>query len=636
MDARLRTYERDVRCWRELCECPIDADAAIPEMAAAFTAAKRGSTGHLDEDEQIRESTIGMPKWRNGRRSGFKIRRPKGREGSTPSFGTKNTRVSRLLAAPNRHGQYPGDCATLPPVRGRREHRSAFTIAASWLLVATGLFACGGKVSDDLLVSNDASTGDDGVAAATEASLPPIFPPPPTVDAAGPPANASDASSAQPAFGSELDAAADGETLDAAADATMLDATADVATQDAADDAEVGSPYPAPHPPLPQAVSSGGPVLTTPHVQLIFYPNNANQSALETFAQNLATSTYWATTTAEYGIGPLSYLGSTVLTGQTPPSVIASTDVQTWMGQQIAGGTFGTPDPETIYTLVYPSTTTIQQQNPVTSLLGPVDSCSTFYGYHDSVGVALTDGGAPTKFAYAIIATCTASIDDQTATMSHEWVESSTDPQATGDGPFALTAGPGAAYYSVDSNDVVWEVLASGGEVADLCQPEGTAADYTPADIGYAVQRIWSDRLAAASHDPCAPDLAGLPFFQSAPVLNDMVVFTPLPNSGSLMTKGVTIPVGQSATIEVDLFSDAPTSSPWTVTAGDLLSRNFASYGVTPTLSFAWDQTQGSNGDKLHLTITVTGASLFGGAHAFFITSTRGSRYYEWPGVVVE
>ena len=28
------------------------------------------------------------PKWRNGRRSGLKIRRPKGREGSSPSFGT--------------------------------------------------------------------------------------------------------------------------------------------------------------------------------------------------------------------------------------------------------------------------------------------------------------------------------------------------------------------------------------------------------------------------------------------------------------------------------------------------------------------------------------------------------------------
>jgi hypothetical protein len=39
----LRTYERDVRRWRELGESPVDADTAIPEFAVAFTAAKRGS-----------------------------------------------------------------------------------------------------------------------------------------------------------------------------------------------------------------------------------------------------------------------------------------------------------------------------------------------------------------------------------------------------------------------------------------------------------------------------------------------------------------------------------------------------------------------------------------------------------------
>ncbi len=36
--------------------------------------------------------TSGWPKWRNGRRSGLKIRRPKGREGSSPSFGTRHLR----------------------------------------------------------------------------------------------------------------------------------------------------------------------------------------------------------------------------------------------------------------------------------------------------------------------------------------------------------------------------------------------------------------------------------------------------------------------------------------------------------------------------------------------------------------
>jgi integrase len=35
----LRTYERDVRRWRELGESPVDADVAIPAIAAAITAA---------------------------------------------------------------------------------------------------------------------------------------------------------------------------------------------------------------------------------------------------------------------------------------------------------------------------------------------------------------------------------------------------------------------------------------------------------------------------------------------------------------------------------------------------------------------------------------------------------------------
>jgi integrase len=39
----LRTYERDVRRWRELGEAPVDADAAIPEFAARATEANRGS-----------------------------------------------------------------------------------------------------------------------------------------------------------------------------------------------------------------------------------------------------------------------------------------------------------------------------------------------------------------------------------------------------------------------------------------------------------------------------------------------------------------------------------------------------------------------------------------------------------------
>jgi integrase len=50
----LRTYERDVRRWRELGESPVDAASAIPEFAAAFTAAERGGNSASPEvDESV-------------------------------------------------------------------------------------------------------------------------------------------------------------------------------------------------------------------------------------------------------------------------------------------------------------------------------------------------------------------------------------------------------------------------------------------------------------------------------------------------------------------------------------------------------------------------------------------------------
>ena len=58
------------------------------------------------------------------------------------------------------------------------------------------------------------------------------------------------------------------------------------------------------------------------------------------------------------------------------------------------------------------------------------------------------------------------------------------------------------------------------------------------------------------------------------------------------------MPVGQSKTIELNLFSDAPTSGPWTVSAQVLSSG-----GASP-VTFAYDTNKGKNGDKINLTIT--------------------------------
>jgi hypothetical protein len=416
-------------------------------------------------------------------------------------------------------------------------------------------------------------------------------------------------------------------TPDAASDA-FVDAGPDV------DNGAPSTDYPAPHPALPTLVNaSNGAVLATPNAYLIFYPSYPSEANLDSFAQSMAASqAYWTATTSEYGVGALSYKGKIDLT-DTPPTTISQADIQTWVASEIQSGAFGTPDPQAIYTIVYPKGTTITQPNPVNAALGTVNSCDSFYGYHDNTSVTLGDAGAPTSFAYAVIPTC-GPLPSLTETISHEWVEASTDPFLTSSGTFTLQGGPDAAFYSPDASHIVWSLLG-GGEAADLCGTEGTAIYISvPAFQGDWVQRTWSNASAAASHDPCVPSVSG-PFFDSAPVLPETVTFDSA-LTGSVTTQGVTIAQGASKTIEVDLFSDGDTGGPWTVSAADVLSTYYGDYGIKSTLDFAWDRTTGQNGEKLHLTITVTGPSLVAGAHAFMITSKLGSKTMIWPGLVVE
>ncbi|HEY1957272.1 MAG TPA: hypothetical protein VGH28_16750 [Polyangiaceae bacterium] len=406
------------------------------------------------------------------------------------------------------------------------------------------------------------------------------------------------------------------------------------ASIDVGDDGYNGAPstvYPAPHPPLPTLVNAaGGPVLAAPKVELVFYPNEALEPALQSFAKAMAGSSYWTTTTSEYGVGALTYAGTIDLT-DTPPKTIGQTDIQSWVASELASGAFGVPDPQTIYTIVYPQTTTITQPNPVAPAFGTVNSCDAFYGYHDNTQATIGDAGA-TSFAYAVIPTC-GPVASLTETLSHEWVEASTDPELTSSGTFTLTGGPNAAFYAPDGDHAVWALLG-GGEAGDLCEPEGDWAYFAPPELQHSVQRTWSNASAAASHDPCVPT-RGVAFFDSAPVLDDTVTFTS-GFTGPVTSKGVVIPNGQSKTIEVDLFSDGDTGGPWTVDAYDVLSTYYGSYGLPETLGFAWDRTSGQNGEKLHLTITVTKPSVLGGAHAFMIVSKLAGRTSVWPGLVVE
>jgi hypothetical protein len=128
------------------------------------------------------------------------------------------------------------------------------------------------------------------------------------------------------------------------------------------------------------------------------------------------------------------------------------------------------------------------------------------------------------------------------------------------------------------------------------------------------IQRSWSNGAAAAGQDPCVPHPPEV-YFNSLPVL-DSVSYQP--RGMPFTTLGVNIPVGQSKTIDVDLFSTGPTAGPWKVSVDDY---GYVATGAVPHLGLSLDRNTGVNGDVLHLTITVKSVDSSIGGEAFVIFS---------------
>jgi hypothetical protein len=243
----------------------------------------------------------------------------------------------------------------------------------------------------------------------------------------------------------------------------------------------------------------------------------------------------------------------------------------------------------------------------------------SFGGYHGNVSVNNK------LVAYAVIPTCATSgtlsgVNVTTSTLTHELIEAATDPFPNSNTP---------AYASVDDNHMIWSSALGGAEVGDMCA-QFTESFYVPTELQpYFVQRTWSDVAAKAAHDPCVPAPANTPYFNSMPLLDSI---TTTGGGGTTQTQGVQIAVGSSKTIEVDLFSDGPTSGQWFVGAVEVKRTTTA----PDTLSFSWDKPKGSNGDKLHVTITAVAASTSRRKSSTFdITSSLGSVVHHWYGMVV-
>jgi hypothetical protein len=365
-------------------------------------------------------------------------------------------------------------------------------------------------------------------------------------------------------------------------------------------------------------VSSGGLVLTAPRFVWATFANDPASADIDRFMNTIGHSRYWQSIGAEYGIGPAT-VGGPIHLQDSAPTAIEMIDVDAWVQSRFDGThpEWGAPDPATIYTIFYPSGTS------VTSIINGVASCVQMEGYH--IESRLANG---TIVSYAVVVRCDSlpdnssglplGLDEVTSAASHELIEAATDPH-----PISSPA-----YFQAD--DYAWSM--AGQEVGDLCVGVTPPSElYTrPAEIGYLVQRTWSNAAARAGHDPCVPEGSNEAYFNSAPSLDELLpVIGRQPGD---MAHGVQIPVGSSKTIDVKLFSDGPTSGAWNVEAIDLAQKVA---GDPQTLAFSFDRSSGMNGDVLKLTITVVAAPPKDGRYELFsLQSTLGDMKTVWYGMV--
>jgi hypothetical protein len=242
-------------------------------------------------------------------------------------------------------------------------------------------------------------------------------------------------------------------------------------------------------------------------------------------------------------------------------------------------------------------------------------ACTDFWSYHYEMPL---DGGG--KAAYAVEPRCPkllgmTGFDVVSSRTSHDIVNAVTHP-------FVLSA---PAWGLTDDDHLVWSLFPGPGP-ASMCAWE--RQNYVRIVGNFNVNKAWSNASAKASHDPCMPASPD-PYFNAAPVFPDKVNIT-LGGWGMRQTEGIKIPVGQSRTLDVILFSDAPTDA-FSVQAQDVTM--LLDNKQLPNLDFAWDRTSGKNGEKLHLTITSLQTGPYGGSE-LVIWSSLANTTHAWWGFV--
>lgn len=293
---------------------------------------------------------------------------------------------------------------------------------------------------------------------------------------------------------------------------------------------------------LPTAETFGGPVLTSPRVQPIYFSGFPYPKDIDMFLQRTASSAYWPAVVSEYGVGPLTVQAGYTTAVAVPPAI---TDAQLpdLLSRVLVEGaaTLGAARADTVYALFFDPATAITAMGQT--------FCSDFgpSAYHDEWNL----GGV--RVPAVVMPTCAVSAADPTLTgvdvltpsLSHELVEAVSDPFGSSN----------PAYVGIDGAHVLWAIAMNGAEIGDLCENEQPSL-LSPPDVGYPVQRIWSNVSAHAGTGPCVPVPAGEIYFNAVAAMPSHASYKD-PSGMSLSVPVTNAKIGQAASARVTFRGSA-------------------------------------------------------------------------------
>jgi len=238
---------------------------------------------------------------------------------------------------------------------------------------------------------------------------------------------------------------------------------------------------------LPRVDYLGGPFLRNPRPVTVTFAHDDDTTVgrLESFGAMITRTGWWGTATAGYCAAPGDCIGPgtsgrSVRLDEVLPARVDDVELEQILVRLADAGSLGPLEADSLVLAYLPAGVVLTE-----ALMGRYCAGGP-RAYHRALR---SDAGA--QVAYAVIPRC-GDVDRLTATASHEILEATTNPDPADRG-FAFQRDSRTAGFT-----------AAGVEPADPCSLI-SRGDQTTVEFGFTVQRVWSNRAAAAGHHPCAP-----------------------------------------------------------------------------------------------------------------------------------